>query len=253
MTPTRFTPQQILCGLPEIWSQLSGTDEAILHAETCIYDVMISDGTSHEIDFYDVKIRLQQHFQFTCSNDEWSDFLGMNQPDLHFETWLRDVSPQLTFAALAEFIAQRTSGISFSELAIATSVCRSAGAFTGIQESLHRTVGTHTFGPSDQITDVVQGTNLLACWTQLRWQTENKIPDLPDWFQNLHCHSYCLSIAIFLAAVGLSIAQNSGWPIVVSALLILILGISTAIISRSMNPLPKHLQTFRQLAKHIAS
>lgn len=253
MTSTKFTSQQILSGLPEIWSHLSGTDVVTLRAETRLYDFMMNDGTYRDIDFHDVKFRLQHHFQFECSREEWLDFLGMNQPTQSMETWLREVSPRLTFFALAEFIAKRTEGISFSEIEIATSVCAPAGAFIGISESFKRTATVNHFAPSDRIIDVVSGANLLSCWTHLRWQTQNTIPDLPDWFKNLHSNSGCLATLILLAGLGLSIMQHSRFAILVSGLLVIILYGVIGTTSRLMNPLPDHLQTFRQLAKHIAA
>ena len=245
MSETRFTYSQTLCGLREVWENATGTN-ATFSAETRIYDYMQEDGSWAEIDFADIFYRIERTFGFDCPREEWMTLFG--ESGMSAERWLREVSPKLTFGALAQFIAERTpDGISFEPANFLNQKCAPAGAFLGMEELAKRN-SVPEFAPSDRIIDVMRGNVLDSYWHQLRWMTEDRIPALPRlWRGILVDIGFFGSIAIALVAylVGLKAAfiASAVWAVCL---------LSASAYKDLTNPIPAEVQTFRDLAELVS-
>jgi hypothetical protein len=165
---------------------------------------MKADGTWDEIDFADIFRGLERFFGFECAHKEWLDFFGFDVVKRSIAEWDQKVAPNLTFGALARFIADRAPRIaSFDPISVFGRDCESAGVFSGI----HRLAGQR-FAPSARIIDVMRGHGLDRFWTQLRWMTENSIPPLPSFWRGVTGITGSLSV---LAVIGGLIAAGGNF------------------------------------------
>lgn len=247
VTAGRYTESQVLCGLREAWPVVIGVDDPF-DAETQIDTFMKADGTWDEIDFADLFRRLERFFGFSCADKEWLDFFGFDVAKRSIDEWDQSVAPNLTFGALARFIADRAPMmVSFDSITVFGRDCAPAGVFAGIQR-----LAGQQFAPSARIIDVMRGRDLDDFWTHLRWMTEHSIPPLPSFWRGVTGMAACLGV---LAVIGGLIAawetSDPIWiaPTIVGALLFYVIA---SLYKRFTNPLPSDIVTFRDLSTLIA-
>lgn len=253
MSGNAYTQDQILSGLRIIWREALDYEAPIL-PEIRFADDFKAGGNLEEIDFADVICRIQGHFGFTCAWEDWQTFLGWcgHDPDV----WERDVAPRLTFAALADFIRERLEPISLEPITLLGKPCRSAGIFRALERlagQVHPRVCR--FGPSTPIRARLRGIRLRRFWSRLRWILEDQIPAPPR--ITLTCGGL-LFILLFNSSIGLLVSLWSRDLVGLAAgfvgTFVLLFPLSWAVvfINSRLNPLPKGIETFGDLARYLA-
>lgn len=250
----RYTQSQVLYGLREAWSAMVGFDlDEPFDAHTRLDVYLKSEGVWDELDFADVFRGLERFFDFSCSDDEWLRFFGFDPSRRTRDEWEQTVAPQLTFGALSKFIAERAIQISFRPVAIVDVECPSAGAFLGIQEIARRECSySGGFGPSRRIIDHMRGRQLEAFWTQVRWITQNSIPELPSSWREVTVN------AGIIGCLGVVAGFIAGWLIDSVVLLAFAMAgaasvyLLAATYKHLANPLPPGIVTFRDLSMMVA-
>lgn len=249
----RYSESQILCGLREVWASL-GSDNRGLRPEMRIDTAMKADGWFDEVDLAEVFYKLEQFFGFTCTQEEWSDWFGLAIANQDMAEWDRVVAPRLTFGALTQFIAARTTVVaSFDPISVFGRPCASAGAFTGLQQLAAAVTHDPTpFAPSARITDTLRGSDLDGFWTRLRWMTEGVLPGLPKFWPAVACLTTCLGVVALIVGVGTALAACDA---LVLGPALAVVGICWATVwacNRFTRRLPTGIETFRDLSLRIA-
>jgi hypothetical protein len=108
MNPDDPSRREVLTGLREVWPMMTGKNAAF-DANTRIIEYMRADGSLDDLDMADIFYRLEHHFRFRCSPEDWKSLFGINLFRQDIEQWEREVVPYLTFGLLAEFIAKQIS------------------------------------------------------------------------------------------------------------------------------------------------
>jgi len=217
-------------------------------ADTRIDTFMKADLTWYEIDFAQMFRGLERYFGFTCSDKEWLDFFGFEVAERSVAEWDETTAPNLTFGALARFIANRAPVIaSFDPISMIGRDCATAGVFTGIQQLAGRRIA-----PSVRIFDVIRGRDLDRFWTQLRWMTENVIPPLPFSWRRICWLTGCFCVVAMIAgAIAIWATSVSIWFAPTTMVAAACYVIASAY-KRNANPLPPDIVTFRDLSVLIA-
>jgi hypothetical protein len=248
--PLQFTVAQVLCGLKEMWPCISGGD-GFFSAETRIDENLKAHGMWDELDFADVIDELEQHFGFHCSIDDWKGFFRFDVEPVTFET---EIGPRLTFGALAQFIADRAPAVSIGAVTVLGNPCRPAGAFLGIQKIASQVKPRiEPFAPSTQIRDRLRGGALKSFWERLRWIAENRIPALsPSWSRTRE-RVAVIGVMVFIAGLFATWALSSSFYVVAGLLIALVLWAAGVIYMHVVNPLPKGVETFGDIARLVAN
>lgn len=250
----RYSEAQVLCGLLEVWPEITGVDERF-DAKTRIDVFMKSDGSWDEIDFADIFRGIERFFRFSCLNQEWFDFFGFGIAKRSITEWEETVAPTLTFGSLSQFVAKRAPVIaSFEPLSMIGRQCAPAGIFRGI-ESVAAITSRHQllFPPSARIIDVFRGHELDCFWTQLRWMTVHAIPELPSSWRNITgITAGWGSLAAIISLLAAWDTSNFAWfaPTVMLAVSAYVI---SSLYKHFTNPLPPNLVTFRDLSILIAN
>jgi len=257
MQKTKYTEQQILCGMKECWHSFVGTDDDELFEADMRIDLYLKEyEVWDEFDFYQLANAMEGFFQFSCSENEWKNIFGVNLPKNSAEEWEELVGQHLTFRVLAQFIAERAPAVSFQPVTIINRECAPAGVFYGIRqvadEFSESVYSPHRFAPSTKIIDVFRGNALEKFWSQLRWMTEQSVPEIPSSWRDVDAWG-CLAcfMGIFSAILLSILTENSLYLIVLSVCAVAVWYV-TLLYKHYSNPLPSELQTFRDLAVLIA-
>jgi hypothetical protein len=248
----RYSQAQVLCGLRDVWRNSIGT-YATFEADTQIDQFMKADGTWEELDFAGLFYVLERFFGFTCSDKEWHDLLGIEIARRSPEEWEQNYAPKLTFGLLAQFIADRAPVVaSFSPITLLGNACTSAGVFTGIQQLAATFRSCQRFAPSSRIIDVIRGKNLHRFWIQLRWMTENAVPQLSPFWGSITSYAVWTGILVVAWGIfGVWATDNPRW--VVSAIVCAIgFYVMASLYQHLVNPLPTYIVSFRDLSKIIS-
>lgn len=250
----RYSESQTLCGLREAWPAFTGVDDPF-DVDTQIDTYMKADDTWDEIDFADIFRGIESFFDFECLDSEWTTFFGFDVAKRSMEEWDRSVAPNLTFGALAEFVAGRAPVVaSFESISVFGRRCAPAGAFTGIRRVADHSTGNHLqFPPSARIIDVMQGHQLDNFWTQLRWMTEYTVPELPEFWRGVTATAGCLGILAIVIAFAVTWATSNPVCIIPTLLLATLWYAFASAYKRLANPLPPPIVTFRDLSLLIAN
>lgn len=254
MDAQRYTQSQVLYGLREVWANATGDDDPF-DANTQIYTYMQATGAWGDIDLADLFHCFEKFFNFTCSINEWRNFFSYDIGERSFEIWEREIAPQLTFGALAEFIAERAPAkATFAPISVLARYCDAAGVFTGIQqvaESLRK--DCPRFAPSTRIIDVLRGNNLDQFWMHVRWMTEHAPPALPQFWRNIIFRAGVFSFLVAICGVVATwIGSDPVWLIPAISTSVAMYSIA-AFYKEVANPLPSHIVTFRDLSQLIAN
>jgi hypothetical protein len=248
----QYTRAQVLCGLREVWPVLTGTDD-IFDADTQVYTFMMADGSWDDLDLADVCHGLERFFGFTCSRGEWMEFFGFDVAERSPAEWEQCVVPKMTFGSLAQFIALRAPVVeSFEPKPVFGRNCATAGVFAGIQQVADHINGDcPRFAPSSRVIDVMRGNELDKFWTQLRWITERSIPALPAVWRDVTCFAGCFAVIVVFG--GLIATWRTSNPVWAASSLFggIAIYLTAWLYKRFSNPLPSHIESFRDLSKLI--
>ncbi|HWG44933.1 MAG TPA: hypothetical protein VN688_19345 [Gemmataceae bacterium] len=254
MFAKRFTQAQILCGLRIFWREETGGNDSF-DAGTRIDHHLESEGISEEIDITEILHDIEQFFRFSCRLEEWQSYFGWDTKDP--EEWERKYAPQFTFGRLADFIRERVEAISLEPLTLLGKPCLTAGIFRGL-ERLAEQINPKTprFAPHTPIRECLCGTRLHQFWNRLRWIVEEQIPPAPR--LPLSMRGFMHSLA-FKFGIGLLIAlwrrnlQGLLIGVLLTFLLLIPVGWLISFINSRINPLPKGIETFGDLARFLAA
>jgi hypothetical protein len=249
MSAEMYTQEQIFCGLGLIWRETLGYEEP-LDLDMRFFDDFREGGLHGEIDFGDVIFRMEKEFGFSCALKEWKTFLGTPIQDV--DVWQRDIGPQLTFRALVDFIRRRVEPICLEPITLLGKPCLTAGIFRALEclaGQIHPAVSA--FAPSTPIRARLRGLRLRRFWDRLRWIMEDRIPEPPR--IKLGCGSFYLKIGIGLFIALWHRDLDGLWlSLKVTALLFLPTAFLVEFLNSRLNPLPKEIQTFGDLARYLA-
>ncbi|MFT3883170.1 MAG: hypothetical protein QM703_26405 [Gemmatales bacterium] len=252
MNNERYSQAQVLCGLREVWLDRIGMP-ATFEADTRIDMYVKTHGFGDECDLDVVCRGAEQLFGFTCSDKEWADLFGLEIAKRNHREWEQSIAPYLTFGAMANFIADRAPVVaSFESITMLGRPCASAGIFTGIEKVAEKVIGERRFAPSSRIPDVIRGNDLERFWTQLRWMTEDTVPELSGFWRGVT--SYALLFGLLVISLGIIGAKITSelYLLVLSPVVAVAVYLLARFYKRLANPLPSHIASFRDLSVLIA-
>ncbi len=254
MPANTFKQEQILSGIRIVWKEALNYDSPI-SPEMNFFEQSMANGPFEDIDFWDVRFRLERTFGFKCPKREWHAFLGLDITDK--DEWEKTIAPRLTFHALAEFIRERLKPISFEPLTILGKPCLTAGVFRGLERLTEQIdPKVRQFAPSTPIRARLRGSRLRCFWSKLQWIMEDQLPDPP---RITFSSRGCLHSLLFKLGAGLLIyLWRRDWEgaiagIMTTMFLFIPMGIIAAVINAHLNPLPKEIETFGDLARVLAA
>jgi len=228
----RYTTAQVLRGLKQIW------DDTL----RCWFPpdantkVAGSSWGIDELDFAHVIFAIESFFDFKAELTEWKVLID---------------NPNLTFQALAEFIAERAEAISLEPLLILGRPCKTAGIFRAL-ESAARLVkpAIGRFGPSTPIRQRFRGSALIDFWDHVRWLSEDKLPILwsKQILRNLQWIGAFGIMSLIAGAIFVSSLRNLQF-LEISIALLAILFVVYHFVLNWINPLPPGIHTFGDLAR----
>jgi hypothetical protein len=256
MSAEKYTQEQILSGLRIFWRERLGCKAPSDPDRSFIEHLKAHHVFICEFDLIDhVALGLECLFGFQCTANEWETFFGL--PIRDPKEWDSKTAPRLTFRALADFIRERLDPISFEPVILMSKPCLTAGVFRGLEqlaEKIHPKVTR--FGPSTPIRTRLRGFRLQYFWSELRWIMEDQLPpqpqiSLPSW-KFLNHLLVKLGIGSLIALCRRDLAGLLE-GLAVTLLLFLPVGMIAAWINAQLDPLPKGIETFGDLARVLAS
>lgn len=247
---TRYSREQILCGLQDVFVEEQGCRSPI-SADMPLDQYLKEEGSWDSLDLLDLIFRIEIRFGLKCSTKEWQRLL--RGPDAE-ERWRRDKtpSPWVTFGELADFIADRVEPISSRPVTFFGNPCETAAAFLRIEEVARQVFPkVEDFGPSTPIRDRFRGYRLYSLWGRLRWISTGKLSRL----SRTPCRT--VGILFMLGLLGFAGGLIATWrtgnfvyplPGVLLLLSAVALGI---LLDGRADPLPADVQTFGDLARRL--
>ncbi len=206
-----------------------------------------------DIDFTDFRFRLERVFQLKCAPEVWEQLFGVGS---HYRTeaeWVEQVGQYLTFRKLVDFIAERTTYISFQPVQVIDRECGPAGAFYGITELSNLLVpAACQITPATRIIDAFRGDTLDQFWSELCWRNRQKIPDISRKWDSLFLSGCLLVVLGFLFGIPLSIVTANILYLLAPCVSLYACWKLYCLYHYYSDPLPPELQTFRDLALLIA-
>jgi hypothetical protein len=249
-----YTQEQILSGIGIFCHEILGCDSPI-DPDMSFIEQLRTEGLYEEIDFVDVRFRLQRLFGFTCSRSEWETFFGTHIKDPN--TWEKTIPPWLTFRALADFIGEHLKPISFEPMALLGKPCLTAGIFRGLERlAVQVNPRVQRFGPSTPIRQRLRGVRFYIFWNRLRWMLHDQLPHprAIRFFSRGFLHSLSFKVAIGVM-IALWKRDLNGFLVGLAVTLSLLvpMGWLAALINWWRNPLPERIETFGDLARVLAA
>jgi len=171
---------------------------------------------------------------------------------------------------MAEWLARRAPGVSMAPVTLLGNRCRAAGIFRGLAKL--REVRGRRVSPSTPLLDIIPPTHCASFWRRAEWVSGARLTALRDIFRPSLFRSpvETLATVVMVAAIGVGLLCGyAAWQVAVEhaglELLVAILGIfwliavielpvkaRDAVLDRFGSPLPEEIQTFGELARHIA-
>ncbi|MBN70869.1 MAG: hypothetical protein CME32_16500 [Gimesia sp.] len=206
-----------------------------------------------DIDFTDFRFRFERVFQIKCAPEVWEQLFGVGS---HYRTeaeWVEQVGQYLTFRKLVDFIAERTTYISFQPVHVIDRECGPAGAFYGITELSNLLVpAACQITPSTRIIDAFRGDTLDQFWSELCWRNRQMIPVISRKWDSLFLSGCLLAVLGFLIGIPLSIVTANILYLLAPCVSLYACWKLYCLYHHHSDPLPPELQTFRDLALLIA-
>lgn len=226
-----------------------------------LIDYLRAADALDDVDLEDLCFRWEHEFGIDCTQDEWLAFFQLPTGDL--ARWQAEVAPQLTFRALAAFIAERLPAISCAPVTILGRTCRAAGVFVGIEQLIAAfRSGRRSFGPSTPLRRVLSADEAIHVQRALFWSSGGRYPEpVAGWacFSEDQAGSlWCLraAIMIMLVAIALPLAWG-GRAVDVVVLLSILLSAPFLVYSacrwlyrRRAAHWPPGVRTFRDVVRY---
>lgn len=248
-----YTQEQILSGIRIYWRECLNIDDSFA-PDMRIDHHLRQVGWWEEIDMMDVAYGLERRFGFTCSRQEWLDYFG---DGLEAEEWELLAAPRLTFRGLADFIRERLEPISLEPINLLGKPCRTAGIFRGLERLAGQIYPKVTrFAPSTPIRARLRGIRLYYFWSRLRWIVEDQLPPPPQITLSGRGFLRSLSFKCFLAVlIAFWRRDLTGFiaGLVLTPFLLIPVAWAVDFINARLNPLPKEIETFGDLASILAA
>ena len=178
---------------------------------------------------------------------------GFQVAEKSLATWEREFAPNLTFGVLALFIAERAPAISLGPTTVFGRECHPAGVFYGLQQlGIKASKGEQQILPSDRIIDIMRGNQLHSFWTHVCWISERAVPKLPAFWRHVVGNAFCVGFLSIWMALWATLTFGGLAKVVIAIFFaITVLAIASAY-KHYINPLPREIVTFRDLALAIA-
>jgi hypothetical protein len=251
MSANTFTQEQILSGLRIFLREDYGC-ESPFDPDSRIDEYFMVERIWEELDTGELAKELSKFFGFACSLDEWEEFFGWSANARDGDGWELLFAPHFTFRGLADFIRERVEPISLEPITLLGKPCRTAGIFRALERlagQVHPKV--RRFAPSTPIRARLHGSRLHKFWDRLRWITRDQIP-IPYRIK-FGCGGFYLKIAIgLLIALWKRDLEGLWLSLKVTALLFLPTAFLVEFLNSQLNPLPKEIKTFGDLARYLA-
>ena len=250
MCVNRYTQEQILCGLRILCAE-NGCDYSF-EPDTRLDDYFKAEGIWDELDTGELAEEINAFFGFSCSVEEWDQFFGWRAGARDTDGWEQLYAPHFTFRGLADFIRERVEPIFFEPLTLLGKPCLTAGIFRGLERLTERIhPAASRFAPSTPIRVCLRGSRLRSFWSRLRWMTEDRIPAPPRIKLGCGGFYFKLGIGLFIALWNRDL--DGLWlSLKVTALLFIPTAFLVEFLNARLNPLPKEIQTFGDLARYLA-
>lgn len=255
---TTVTPEQVLRVLPQVWVDQLGIHavEVDYRPDDNLIDWLEQVGVLDDIDLADLPYRWRSDLGLVATNSDFVEFLNqgiVNRRELAVR-WEADVKPRLTFRRLAEWIAARTPMPSFEPVSIAGRECRPAGAFYGVVATVQNMHWWQPLriGPSQRLRDHLRGKLLDQVWRRLNLYCNGDLGHLQFPFARL---GGSITVAAFLSAIIGSLALVAADKAICITALVpacFFVGAGGIRMIHAGDPLPRHIQTFRDLACEVA-
>ena len=266
MNAHRYTETQILCGMRELWErdklELFFLPRYVPFQPDERIDEHMQSGipnwSGEEIDTSDL-VNLYQSwqycFRFESTPEEWSAYFRLDVYDADYKEWERLYAADFTFRRAAQFIAARSTVISFEPVNVIGQECRPTGTFYGIRELVREVKKCpREFGPSTRIRDVLKGDAFVFFWMKVRWITAQRAPDLSENYRRMGTSGVLIMLAyvVIMGAILFSLQADPPCYFYSAFAVIPLTILVSWLIERRSNPLPPDLQTFRDLAVWMA-
>ncbi len=250
----------VLVRLSKSLQDATGSDDAVSPNGTLIDYLRAADALD-DIDLEDLWFRWEREFGLECTRQEWLAFFQLPAVDL--TRWQKEVAPQLTFRALAAFIAERLPAISCEPVTVLGRSCRAAGVFVGIEQLVGAfRSGRRSFGPSTPLRRVLSADEAIHLQRALFWSSGGRYPEpCTPWAcfsedQAVNLWGLRVAIMIMLVAIAFPLAWG-GRAVDVVALLGILLSAPFLVYSacrwlyrRRAAHWPPGVHTFRDLVRN---
>ncbi|HEY7313114.1 MAG TPA: hypothetical protein VH643_27445 [Gemmataceae bacterium] len=256
MSAERYSQEQILCGLRIVWREELDFDPSF------DLDTRIDENTGlatlgdligclvGEVEYITrIAWTIETFFGFSCRPEEWNCYFGLNATSR--EEWEHFFAPCFTFRRLVEFIQARVKPLPLEPITVLGKPCLTAGIFRGL-ERLARQVhpALRQIAPSTPICARLHGLCLRRFWNRLRWITEERIPTRRI---KLGCGGFYFKLGIGLAiALWKRDLEGLCLSLLVTALLFIPTALLLGFLNSRINPMPKEIKTFGDLARYLA-
>jgi hypothetical protein len=223
-------------------------DEVEITADSNVIELDRAYDFFGSLEVFEWQMLIEERLCVGISTPEMAEFFIPSTWNLGWDEWNRTIVPQLTVGALAEFILERASRISFEPVSILGSPpCAAAGYFQGMT-GLVQSIRPHAprFGPSTPIRHVLSNSELRRFWRRLSRSTR-PLPPLEFTLTNL------ANAILIGSSLLLIFGVMVDWAILAMVWMICLKGISFGCwLRRRVHPLPLGIVTFGDLARHQA-
>lgn len=226
----------------------SGNDD--LSPETPFYEAFIS--LDFKICFLAFKWELEERLNTEFELEAWIESLWAAKtegPRLTYVEFREICLKTATVADFAEWLSEFSQPIRFEPVSLLGSPpCPAAGYFVGMQEIAQRSFpGTERFAPSTAIRSVLSTSQLTRFWERMCRETRRELPPL---------HLTWIRFAdgiVLLSLICLAIGVLGDWAFLAATWgLFLKLIWSSWWLRGRLEPLPRGLETFGDLARYLA-
>jgi len=248
----KLTEQQALAGLNQVWKSICddpSTFVAVAPDDNVIdrFRADVNDSLG-EVSLY---CEIAAQFDHQLSDRQLQSWFSGGLYDPYgkgLEQWERDVKPTLTFRNMARLLAEHSIVPSFAPINVAGRMCGPAGAFMGIIDTISGISPGLRFAPSNRILDHVPRSELECVWQRLNLHVSGALPKLRFPYKSIG-DAFLLAAILVGFAGGMILGFSEQFVLAVALVFrCIVAGRWGAKLSRSGDPLPPDIKTFRDLA-----
>lgn len=198
----------------------------------------------------ELRWELEEQLAFYVSDELWLTFIQLPGGSIDWKRWEKEVAPKLTVRAFAEFIDAMSAKVSFEPISLlGASPCPVAGYFIGMTTLVQQMApATPRFGPSTPIRNILKSRRELRLfWKRLERTSGLALPHLSFWLIQIADVLLVVSTGYLLFGVMINWAfLATFWILLVKCLLV------CQTLYQRVNPMPRGILTFGDLARHLA-